>query len=456
MKVLAPGKTDKTDLEFMSDVDAALRGSGKHWAYLLCICLVAGFVVFVLWASVSERDEVTRGNGQIIPSRGVQPVQAPEGGVVTEILVKENQAVEKDQILARISNVAVVADLTEQRNRQDEFEIALKRLSAEENGVELVFTPEEERGFPRSVLDQRHIFNARKEQYEEEEKELIALIEQKKFELEEAQEREKQYEQTLRILQQQDNMVQPLLRSRVYSEVDYLNLKQRIVGQQGELESLAQSISKIRSAVGELEAKHASHASEWRASIATDMQTYRTERDSIAEKLKASAQRVKNTELLAPMAGTIKRILLKEQAVAQRAEMVMEIMPADDTLEVEARFRPADRGFLTLYQNATVKVAAYDFAIYGGLEAEVISISPDTIEDNKGEPWYNVHLRTQSSKLPYLEKDLHIQAGMTVTVDVLSGKKSVMSYLLKPVFKSKQRSTVQGERNGTEAGRGGA
>ena len=438
----------------MSDVDAALRGSGSRWPYVLCILLLAGFIIFAIWASFSERDEVTRGTGQIIPSRGVQPVQAPEGGVITEILVEENQMVQKDQVLARISNVAAMADLTELKNRQSEFEIGLKRLTAEEKGLDLVFTPEEETNFLRAVTDQRHIFNARKEQYDEEERELTALIEQKKFELEEAQERRKQYEQTLGLLRQQDTMVRPLLQSRVYSEIDYLNLKQRIVGQEGELKGLAQSISKIHSAIGELEAKHANHSSERLASIAADMQTYRTERDSITEKLKASAQRVENAELLAPMAGTIKRILLKEQAVAQRAEMVMEIVPADDTLEVEARFRPADRGFLALHQNATVNVTAYDSTLYGSLDAEVVSISPDTIEDKKGEPWYNVRLRTRNSTLPYLEKRLQIEAGMTVTVDVLSGKKSIMSYLLKPVFKSQQRAHLGATaQNGTDSGR---
>ncbi len=430
------------DLEFMRDVDAAQRDNGKRWVYRFygLVLLIVGAIL--IWACFSERNEVTRGNGQIIPSLGVQPIQATEGGIISEIFVKENQLVQKGQRLATISNVGAKADYAELANKQKEYDLAIKRLQAEEKSLELVFTEKDIAESSKGVADQQRLYIARKEQYEQEEYELAAILAQRKAELDETLERKKQYEQTLLILKQQEEMVRPLLQSRTYSEIDYLNLKQRIVSQEGELRSLAQSISKIYSAVSEMEAKRANHAPERQAAIATDMQMFRTERDSMLEKLKAGDQRVQNAELLAPMAGTIKRILLKEQSVAQRAEMVMELVPADDSLEVDARFRPADRGFLALNQNATIKVTAYDFAIYGGLDANIISISPDTIEDVKGEPWYNVRLRTKSSKLPFPEKDLHIEAGMTVTVDVLSGKKTVMSYLLKPVFKSKQRSNV--------------
>ena len=147
---------------------------------------------------------------------------------------------------------------------------------------------------------------------------------------------------------------------------------------------------------------------------------------------------VQISDLRSPMNGVIRRILKKEENPAQRAETIMELLPTDDTLEVDARFRPADRGFLESGMNATIKVDAYDFTIYGSLPAVVTRISPDTIEDSKGQAWYEVRLQTEASKLHFGKQELDIKPGMTVQVDVISGNKSIFDYLLKPILKSRQ------------------
>lgn len=144
------------------------------------------------------------------------------------------------------------------------------------------------------------------------------------------------------------------------------------------------------------------------------------------------------------MNGVIRRILLKEDNPAQRAETIMELLPTDDTLEVDARFKPADRGFLEAGMNATIKVDAYDFTIYGALPAVVTRISANTIEDSKGQAWYEVRLQTEAAKLHFGNQELEIKPGMTVQVDVISGRKSLFDYLLKPILKSRQTGMVRG------------
>jgi adhesin transport system membrane fusion protein len=138
------------------------------------------------------------------------------------------------------------------------------------------------------------------------------------------------------------------------------------------------------------------------------------------------------------MPGIVTRVILKEGSVAQRAETILELLPTEDILEIEARFRPPDRSYLDVGQNASISVTAYDSSLYGTLAARLISISPDTIEDSQGQTWYMVRLRTNSSKITYEGEDLEIKAGMTVTVDVISGDKSVFDYMMKPILKSRQ------------------
>jgi adhesin transport system membrane fusion protein len=302
------------------------------------------------------------------------------------------------------------------------------------------------------VGDQERLYIARKEKFEGGNREIKANLEQKQSAVEEALSRKSQYEKSLLLLKEQEQRVAPLVKRRIYPEMDYLNLQQRIIALEGELNGLAESISRMQSEVQEENARLSGRDSEWQAAIANERNAYRRQLDSINKKLTAGMYQVHISDLRAPMSGVIKKIPLKEENVAQRAQTIMELLPTEDTLEISARFRPADRGFLETGQNATIKVAAYDSSIYGALAATVTKISPDTIEDSKGQAWYEVRLQTNSSKLVYEGQELEIKSGMTVTVDVISGEKSIFSYLMKPILKSRIKGNVVGHKtNATTA-----
>ncbi len=438
MAVFAKQPQNDTDLEFMRDVDAALRMRGGRWAYICVTGFVATFVLFLIWASFAERPELTRGEGQLTPSLGVQPIQSPESGIILKIFVKEGQTVKKDQELATLSNVEAMAGYNELSKKKVEYEFALRRLRAEQTGTEPVYTPEESASHPEVVEDQVQLHAARARKFRAEEAELRATLAGRNLELDESQEKRRNLEQSLTLLRRQEDMVKPLLSRRIYPEISYLNLQQRIASQTQDLNSLAQTISRLRSAIDETEAKLAALEPERQATIGGEIQGLTSELNSVNERLTSGEYKVQSRRLTAPMDGTIKRVLLKEESVARQADMIMELLPANDTLEVNAKFRPADRSRLEVGRNATIKVSAFDFTIYGTLEAVVTSISPDTIEDTKGESWYQVKLRTTSAALPHADKNLQLESGMTVTVEVHSGEKSILSYLLKPLFKSRQ------------------
>ncbi|MDR2603752.1 MAG: HlyD family type I secretion periplasmic adaptor subunit [Desulfovibrio sp.] len=434
---------DPLDLQFMSEVDAAMRFKGGRWAYVLSSALFCAFFVILFVIATTDRNEVTRGEGQITPSLGVQPIQSEQGGIIQEIFVLEGQEVKKGDRLVQMSNIEAVSEYQDLVNKQAECVLSLKRLEAEAAGTPLVYTEEETSGHREMVGDQLRLYAARKEKLLSGTKELEAGIEQKRAAVAEAMSRKSQYEQNLILLKEQVERVRPLVQQRVYSEVEYLNLRQRVISQEGDLHSLAETISKTQSEVREEEARLANRDSEWQATIAAESNTYRRQLDSINQKLAAGSHKVNVSELRAPMNGVIRRILLKEENVAQRAQTIMELLPTDDTLEVDARFKPADRGYLDVGMTATVLVDAYDSTVYGGLPASVTRISADTIEDSRGQAWYEVRLQTESSRLRYGDQSLDIKPGMTVKVDVISGEKSIFDYLMKPILKSRQKGTAR-------------
>lgn len=435
-------KPEKDEMTYMHDVDAAMHRRGHPWAFTLTISTLLFFIVFFIWADNAMIDDVTRGMGQVIPAQGVQPIQSERGGTITEIMVDENQTVERNQTLLTISNVQAVAGLADLKNRAADLTLAIRRLTAESQDREPIFTDEERAAFPDAVIAQERIFRTRQIQYEGQLKQLQAQLEQSKQRVAEARERKQSYENTLANLRQQE-ATYSRLRGTGVTEIQYLEMKQRVVAQEGELNSVAQTIAQGESGVNVVQERLGNLRAERRASIADEINKNRIELGSIEQQILASDEQVTRTELRSPVRGTVKRVILKQDSVAKPAETIMEIIPTDGALEIEARFSPQDRGFLFVNQPAMVKVTAYEFSIYGGLEATVTKISNDTIEDKKGEPWYEVRFLTKRKSILYRGEELEILPGMTVTVDVLTDKRSVLSHIIGPIRRAMQNAMTE-------------
>ena len=432
----------KVDMLYMHDVDIAMHRRGHPWAFTLSVAIVLFFAVFMLWANNAMIDDVTRGSGQVVPAQGVQPIQSERGGSVLEMLVSENDVVEKNQPLANIANVREESGLKDLETRHVELSYALKRLFAEEQRQPLVYTAEEEQQYPETVASQTRLFQTRKEQFESQSQLLLSQIEQRKREVAEARERKDSYEKTLLSLKQQEETYRPLIGLAV-TELQALELKNRIITQEGELNSVAQTIARAESGVQAATERLGNLKAERQATIADEINKTRLEQSSVEQQIKAGSEQVTRSDLRSPVRGTVKRILIKKGGVAKPAETIMEILPTEGALLIEAKFSPVDRGFLFVNQPAMVKVSAYEFSIYGGLEATVAKISQDTIDDKKGEPWYEVQLLTKRSSILYRGEELGILPGMTVTVDVLTDKKSVLSHILGPIRKAMQNAMTE-------------
>lgn len=432
-------KLSESDLKYMSEVDAALYRRGHPFAYVLSLTICLLLASLLVWTHFAILDEVTRGMGQVIPSQRVQVIQNLEGGIMEDILVRENQIVEKGDILIRISNEMAQSTLKDTASQALEHQAAIARLQAEASGVEPEFSEELQAKAPNAVRDQMNIHQARKDQLNQE---LAVLRSQHSQRLQEVQEmtiRRNQAATDLKLAQEQMSIAKPLMQKNVYPRVEYLSLERTVSSLRGDVQSLGVAIPRVQQAAQEIKQREAQRLAEFRAMALQEMNQHQVELNSKLHLLAAGQDRVTRTDVRSPVRGTVKQIVLNTVGgVVKPGEPIMEIVPLDDTLLIEANITPADIAFLHPGQKAMIKITAYDFSIFGGLEGVVEQISADTIENQKGESFYKVKLRTQASALIYRGEKLPIIPGMTASVDILTGKKSVLDYLLKPILKAKE------------------
>jgi len=431
---------EEEDLLFMSEVDAAIHRKGSSIAFVLTLVIGLLMITLVLWAHFTVLDEVTRGLGQVIPSRRVQMIQNLEGGILQEIMVQENQIVNKGDILIRIDNAMAASQYRDAFTKAAEHEAAIMRLNAEiEDKSEITFSDQFKEADPQVLEDQKSIFRAHRQQLQAELNVLRSQHSQRQQEITEMQSRKKQLERSLVLAKQQRDIAKPLVDQGVYPRVEYLSVERDISSLQGDIDALRLAIPRIRQAANEASRRIEQRRAEVMTQALDEKTSRRGELKSLQEIMSAGEDRVTRTDVRSPVRGTVKQINLNTLGgVVRPGESILEIVPLDDTLLIEARIRPADIAFLHPGQKAMVKITAYDFSIFGGLEGFVEAISADTIEDDNGESFFKVKLRTQKNAITYRNEELPIIPGMTASIDILTGKKSVLAYIMKPILRAKQ------------------
>lgn len=440
-----PKSANPEDIEYMSEVDVALHSRGHPLAYLLSIAVFLFFLCFFVWASIAKLDEITRGMGQVVPSQRTQEIQNLEGGILEQMLVREGEVVNAGQPLLRLSPQILEATVRDAETKRVEAEAAIIRMQAELIGEEPVFPEDMAVNYPQVVADQAATFHARQTQFKGEIIALQAQIEQREQEVAVALTREDSIRSNLSYTSQEISMLRPLVEKGTYPRLDFLRVQQQHTSLTNELNTVLQSISQNRTAVREAEQRLANRENEVRSQITEEMNKRRSELNSIMQTIAATSDRLRRTEILSPVRGKVNRININTQGgVIKPGDTILELVPLDDTLLVEARIRPIDIAFIKPQQKAMIKITAYDFSIYGGLEGIVEDISADTIEDKRGEPYYIVKLRTQKSTMFSRAGDpLPIIPGMQASVDIITGEKTVLAYLMKPILKATQNAMTE-------------
>lgn len=392
-------------------------------------------VLLVAWAALARVEEVTRGEGKVISSRQLQVVQSLDGGVVTEILVREGQAVEAGQVLLRIDETRATSGVRESAAQGIALRARQARLRALAEGT--AFQPPVTANDPqerRTVLEERRLYESRLSELNT----MLSInqqqLQQRHQELAEMRSRKSAAERTLDLGLQELVKTRPLLATGAVSEVEILRLERDIGKSRGDSEQASAQIARVQAAIGEAQRKIQETELSFRNEARKELADVMGKLNALNEGAVALADKVDKAQVRSPLRGRVQRLLANTVGgVVQPGKDIVEIVPLDDALVLEAKVVPKDIAFIRPGQSATVKFTAYDFSIYGGLDAQVENISPDTIADERGNAFYLVRVRTKQAN--FSEK-LPVIPGMTAEVDILTGNKTVLSYLLKPVLKA--------------------
>lgn len=393
----------------------------------------------MVWAGFSSIDEVTRGDGKAIPSSKLQKIQNLEGGIVSELYVKEGQIVEAGAPLIRLDDTRFVSNAGETEALRLAMQLRVERLSAQVDDRPLNIPDEVLKAAPSQAANERSLYESRRQQLKDEVGGLQEQLVQRQQELREFTSKQGQYRSQLSLQRQEINMSEPLVAQGAVSPVEVLRLKRAEMETRGQLDATTLAIPRAESAIKEVQRKIDETRGKFRSEALTQLNEARTELNKAESTGRALEDRVSRTLVTSPVRGIVKQLLVNTVGgVIQPGSDMVEIVPLNDTLLVEAKIRPQDIAFLHPGQEAIVKFTAYDYTIYGGLKAKLERIGADTITDeDKKTTYYMITLRTDRSHLGTDEKPLLIIPGMVASVDIITGKKSILSYLLKPIIKAR-------------------
>lgn len=426
------GNTQNTD--WVTDAEwARIQQEPVNAKRILYIVVLAILALFT-WMYFAELDEITRGEGKVIPSQQLQVIQSLDGGIVEKIFVKEGEVVNQGDLIIRVDQTRFLSGLMENRSQYLSLSAEAARLSALADKIPLRFSDELIESAPEIIQRERRLFESSVDELDKQLEVIKSQLEQRKQDLKEAEAALAQHRVSRQLAQRELDITRPLLRTGAVSELEVLRLQHNVENIDGDITRATAIMQRSRAAINEANSKlqetESSYINRWRNQLSETSTRLR----ALIEAESGLADKVKHAEIRSPVNGVIQRLFTRTVGgVVTPGRDIVEIMPSDDKLIIEAKISPKDIAFLHPGQKATIKLTAYDFTIFGGLNAEVEHISADTITDEKDITYYLVRLSTDES---FENQALKIIPGMTAQVDIMTGKKTVFEFIFKPITRA--------------------
>ncbi|WP_310450764.1 HlyD family type I secretion periplasmic adaptor subunit [Sulfuritalea sp.] len=424
------------EADFVKDADYFMIHQEPLRARVLVRTILIALALFVMWTAVALVDEITKADGKVIPSSQIQILQSLDGGIVVEINVTEGQVVDAGQILLRVDPTRFESSVRENRSQYLALTAKAARLRALAEGLPFVPPPEVLVEDPKTVQDEQRLYETARSNVEAQISIARQQLVQRQQELSEMRVKREQASQAYELTAKELTLTKPLINSGAVSEVELLRLERDTTRFRGERDMAAAQILRSQAAMAEASRKIEEIELNARNEVRKDLGDTMARLNAFTEGGVALADKVKHAAVRSPVKGTVKRLLVNTVGgVVQPGRDLIEVVPLDDALILEAKVAPKDIAFLRPGQPAMVKFTAYDFSTYGGLEAKLEHIGADSITDEKGNTFFLVKVRTNKSSLG---ANLPIIPGMVAEVDIITGQKSILAYLLKPVLRAKQ------------------
>lgn len=404
--------------------------------------IVLLLVSFVSWASIAQVDEIARGQGKVIPVSRTQIIQSSEAGVVQEIAVQLGQVVQQGDLILRLDDTLTASSLGEAEARERALRAQVARLDVEQTGdlVAPFACPDAvQRTAPQICENEARLLQSRRDNFRNKLSVLEERLVQRRKELDEAHANIARLEENAKIAQREEDLLAPLVKRRLAPQTDLIRVQKELSDNRGQLQLVRESLARIGAAINEASLQKEELALQLRQEALAERTKALAELSVIDETIRGATDRVARTDIRSPVDGVVNTLEVTTiGAYVQPGTVVAGIVPTADTLLVEARLSPSDVAFVRPGQKALVKVTAFDFSIYGGLDGVVDNVSADSIVDQStGETFYQVRVRTDRSELERSGQRHSIIPGMVASVDILTGEKTILAYLLKPINKAR-------------------
>lgn len=416
----------------------------RFMANALLMAIFLFLVSFFVWASIAEIDQVTRANGRVIPSSQIQVIQNLEGGIVREILVNTGDSVKKGDILVRLDPTQFDADFRKNHSDYLTLRSQIIRLKAESDDIPPVFDKQEFRNAPHIAENETSLFLARKASLDADIDLLRVKEAQRRQELLDVQIAYQTAKDAAQSAKDETSILRPLVEKGIEPRIELLRAEQRQREAEGEKRRGTLAIEKAEQALKEVQMEADATRKSFRSAALKEMAEAQSSLSRLVEAMPALEDRLSRTEVRAPMDGTINRVLVATTGgVVQPGMSLVELVPANDSLVIEAEVKPADIAFLSPGQPAKIRITAYDFSRYGNLEGRLETIGADAVLNDNKDYVYRVSVKTNFTSYQVDGKNFPILPGMIADVDILNGKRTILGYLFGPALKLRERAFTE-------------
>lgn len=431
---------DVDEIEFMDQLAAATRMKPSKASNVMLWSITAMIAFFILWACFAEIEELTRGQGQVVPTQEIQIVQSLEGGILQELLVGQGDRVTKGQILMRLSDVMFSSEERGTEAKSDSLKLKISRLEAEASGQEFTIPPDLLKKIPDIANNELALYRSRQQEL----KNAVSILEDKiqkvRADMDETQAQINRLASSRGSLQQELTMTREMVAKKAVSKLEQMRLEREVNDISGQLNVNQERMGGLKSDLSAAEKQKSDQMDRFRSQALTELSDVKTQLAQIGESLKSIGDRVSRTELRAPVDGVVNNIAVRTVGgVIEPAQKLIEIVPVGSELKIIAKVLPDSVAFLRVGQPVKVKISAYDPQRYGSLDGKLVRVGASSVSDNEGNVFFEIEVRTDKSYLGTEKNQLPVTPGMIADTEVVTGKRTIMEYILKPFLKARDR-----------------
>lgn len=431
---------DIKETEFMDQLEAAARMRPNKASSVMLWSITAMIVLFIIWASFARIEELTRGQGQVVPTKEIQTVQSLEGGLLQELLVGQGDRVTKGQVLMRLSDVMFSSEERGAEAKADSLKLKIARLEAEAGGKDFVIPEDLLKKIPDIAQNEQALYRSRQQEL----KNAISILEDKlrtvKADIDEAQAQINRLSSSRGSLQQELSITREMVAKKAVSKLEQLRLEREVNDIGGQINAQQERIAGLRADLSATEKQKNDQTDRFRSQALTELSDVKTQIAQLGESLKSIGDRVSRTELRAPVDGVVNNIAVRTiGGVIEPAQKLIEIVPVDSELKIIAKVSPNNIAFLRVGQPVKVKITAYDPQRYGSLQGELVRIGASSVTDREGNVFFEIEVRTEKNHLGTAQAPLPVTPGMVADTEVVTGKRTIMEYVLKPFLQARDR-----------------